>query len=107
MGTNSQCRCPPWKLHREIVKARAENAALREAISKAWNLGNGYGDVAEQMCKILRKALETMRPWLDANGVYHRHNGIDFPNPEACPYCQLQAIVDERDNERRIGVHQR
>ncbi len=53
----------------------------------------------------VREAYKFARPWLDAKGVYHRHNGVDFPSSDACPYCQIivavQEVVDERDQERQ------
>ena len=31
MGTNSRCRCPEWKLRKEVLRLRTENERFREA----------------------------------------------------------------------------
>lgn len=49
----------------------------------------------------VREAYRLARPWLDAKGVYHRHNGIGFPSSDACPFCERDRLREKAEQWRK------
>ena len=48
-----------------------------------------------QIWETLHEGLRLVLPYLDVDGVFHRHNGVDFPNHKHCPYCELDELRAE------------
>ena len=48
-----------------------------------------------QIWEPLREGIRLVLPYLDSSGEFHRHSGVDFPNAEHCPYCQLDKLRAE------------
>ena len=45
-------------------------------------------------CEGYRELELLARPWLNAGGVYHRHDGIDWPSADACAVCRRDELLD-------------